>query len=78
MHHPSNIVSTNRPYRVAGLVDLEDAGWIPEYWECCKARYKSLVVLKLDTTIPGELFVENLDETIEIAWCWSIDNFHEL
>jgi thiamine kinase-like enzyme len=27
------------PRRIAGIVDWEQAGWYPEYWEYCKLLY---------------------------------------
>ncbi|KAH7011273.1 kinase-like domain-containing protein [Ilyonectria destructans] len=38
--HPSNIiVSSEPPYRVTALIDWEQSGWYPDYWEFCKAEY---------------------------------------
>ena len=38
--HRSNImVTASPPYRVVGIVDWEQSGWLPEYWEERKARY---------------------------------------
>ena len=35
---PSNIVLSKHSgaWRVAGIIDWEQAGWYPEYWEYCK------------------------------------------
>jgi aminoglycoside phosphotransferase (APT) family kinase protein len=33
------IISTTSPARVLGIIDWEQAGWFPEYWEYCKAAY---------------------------------------
>ncbi|KAL4936881.1 hypothetical protein BDV06DRAFT_204035 [Aspergillus oleicola] len=38
--HPTNIiVSSQKPYLVLALVDWEQSGWLPEYWEARKAQY---------------------------------------
>ncbi|KAJ5223262.1 hypothetical protein N7468_007804 [Penicillium chermesinum] len=38
--HRSNImVSSSKPARILAIVDWEQAGWYPSYWEYCKARY---------------------------------------
>lgn len=37
--HPSNILITSKgtPHILA-LVDFQQSGWLPDYWEYCKAR----------------------------------------
>lgn len=38
--HRSNIMITpSKPRRVLALVDWEQSGWLPEYWETRKAQY---------------------------------------
>lgn len=38
--HKSNImVSEDGPIKIRAIVDWEQAGWYPSYWEYCKARY---------------------------------------
>ena len=38
--HRSNIMITpSKPRRVLALVDWEESGWLPEYWEARKAEY---------------------------------------
>ena len=38
--HPSNIIITSSsPSKVIAIVDWEQAGWLPVYWEDCKARF---------------------------------------
>lgn len=38
--HPTNvIISSQWPHRVLALVDWEQSGWFPEYWEARKAQY---------------------------------------
>ncbi|KAK2803414.1 hypothetical protein FQN51_003521 [Onygenales sp. PD_10] len=38
--HRSNIVVTrSRPYKVTAVVDWEQSGWLPAYWETRKAQY---------------------------------------
>ncbi|GLI80362.1 hypothetical protein PoHVEF18_008716 [Penicillium ochrochloron] len=74
---PSNVViSTTRPYRVVGLVDWEEAGWIPAYWEACKAHFRSLLVIDWDEKILEKLFGEERNEKVHIEWRWYIENFH--
>jgi hypothetical protein len=33
------IVTPTRPYRILAVVDWEQSGWLPEYWESRKAQY---------------------------------------
>ena len=38
--HRSNIlVTSTTPMKIASIVDWEQAGWLPDYWEVCKARF---------------------------------------
>ncbi|KAJ4293264.1 hypothetical protein N0V90_008546 [Kalmusia sp. IMI 367209] len=37
--HRSNIIISSTPLRVATLVDWEQSGWLPAYWEDCKAHW---------------------------------------
>jgi aminoglycoside phosphotransferase (APT) family kinase protein len=37
--HPSNIILSSNPWRVAAVIDWEQAGWLPAYWEDRKAQY---------------------------------------
>lgn len=40
--HPSNIIlSSTYPIRIIAIVDWEQAGWLPAYWEDRKAHYTS-------------------------------------
>ncbi|KAF2873990.1 phosphotransferase family protein [Massariosphaeria phaeospora] len=37
---PANIIVTaTTPAKVVAILDWEQAGWYPDYWEYCKARY---------------------------------------
>jgi hypothetical protein len=40
--HRGNIISPTNPHRVVALLDWEQAGWYPDYWEYCKACYTSM------------------------------------
>jgi aminoglycoside phosphotransferase (APT) family kinase protein len=38
--HPSNIIITSsRPYRILAIIDWEQSGWLPAYWEARKAQF---------------------------------------
>lgn len=38
--NPKNsMVSSQSPCRVVALIDWEQSGWYPDYWEFCKAEY---------------------------------------
>jgi hypothetical protein len=38
--HPSNIIlSLSEPTQIIAIIDWEQAGWLPEYWEDRKAHY---------------------------------------
>lgn len=38
--HPSNImVTSTAPYHVIAILDWEQSGWLPAYWEVRKAQF---------------------------------------
>jgi len=39
--HRSNIIVSCTPPRVAAIIDWEQSGWLPAYWEDCKAHWTS-------------------------------------
>jgi hypothetical protein len=39
LHRSNIIISATRPYRVLAIVDWEQSGWLPAYWEDCKAHF---------------------------------------
>ncbi|KAH1559497.1 hypothetical protein KXX28_007390, partial [Aspergillus fumigatus] len=39
LHRSNIIVTSTRPYRILAVVDWEQSGWLPEYWESRKAQY---------------------------------------
>lgn len=64
--NPRNILAENG--KVTGIVDWENAGWFPEYWEYTKAHYSVRSVIRwladvIDRVFEGyrdELVVENM------------------
>ncbi|KAL2816116.1 phosphotransferase enzyme family protein [Aspergillus granulosus] len=39
LHRSNIIVTPHRPYRTLAIVDWEQSGWFPAYWEARKAQY---------------------------------------
>jgi len=39
LHRSNIIVAQTGPPHVVALIDWHQAGWVPEYWEVCKAMY---------------------------------------
>lgn len=39
LHRSNIIVTPHRPYRTLAIVDWEQSGWLPAYWEARKAQY---------------------------------------
>lgn len=39
LHRGNIIISSCKPARILAIVDWEQAGWYPDYWEYCKALY---------------------------------------
>ncbi|KAF2809782.1 uncharacterized protein BDZ99DRAFT_488604 [Mytilinidion resinicola] len=39
LHRSNVILSLSKPARVVAVIDWEQAGWLPAYWEDCKARF---------------------------------------
>lgn len=64
--NPRNILAENG--KITGIVDWENAGWFPEYWEYTKAHYTVRSVIRwladvVDVVLEGyrdELHVENM------------------
>lgn len=64
--NPRNILAENG--KITGIVDWENAGWFPEYWEYTKAHYSVRSVIRwladvVDRVFEGyrdELVVENM------------------
>ncbi|EFE32482.1 uncharacterized protein ARB_00667 [Trichophyton benhamiae CBS 112371] len=64
--NPRNILAENG--KITGIVDWENAGWFPEYWEYTKMHYtvrsvERWLVDVVDSVFPGyreELWVENM------------------
>ncbi|ELR04301.1 hypothetical protein VC83_06017 [Pseudogymnoascus destructans] len=67
--HPSNIiVSTDKPYRIVGIIDWHQSGWYPEYWEYCKAVF---------TADPnGEWETEYIPRFLEVADCYGAWSYY--
>lgn len=38
LHGSNIIISAAKPYRVLAIIDWEQSGWFPEYWEARKAQ----------------------------------------
>ncbi|KAH7412208.1 kinase-like domain-containing protein [Phaeosphaeria sp. MPI-PUGE-AT-0046c] len=42
--HPSNIIlSSGRNPQIIAIIDWQQSGWYPDYWEYCKARWTSRI-----------------------------------
>lgn len=39
LHRSNIIVTPSKPRRILAVVDWEQSGWLPEYWEVRKAQY---------------------------------------
>ncbi|GIJ90516.1 hypothetical protein Asppvi_009472 [Aspergillus pseudoviridinutans] len=39
LHRSNIVISSSRPYRTLAIVDWEQSGWFPAYWESRKAQY---------------------------------------
>ncbi|KAH8703188.1 phosphotransferase enzyme family protein [Talaromyces proteolyticus] len=39
LHRENIVVSSTSPSRILAIVDWEQAGWYPDYWEYCKTLY---------------------------------------
>lgn len=39
LHRSNIIVTPGRPYRTLAIIDWEQSGWLPAYWEVRKAQY---------------------------------------
>lgn len=39
IHRSNVIVASSRPYHILAIVDWEQSGWLPAYWEARKAHF---------------------------------------
>ncbi|OAX82368.1 hypothetical protein ACJ72_03285 [Emergomyces africanus] len=67
--HRSNImVSNSEPWRIVAIVDWEQSGWMPEYWEDRKAHFTSKWKSEWATKyLP--MILQQYESTAE-AWLW--------
>ncbi|KAF2002346.1 phosphotransferase enzyme family protein [Amniculicola lignicola CBS 123094] len=72
--HQSNVIissSPSGPPQVAAVIDWEQSGWLPDYWEDCKAHW---------TVLPSSEWAQKYlplimkkDEKIQEAWSYYTD-----
>jgi hypothetical protein len=43
LHRSNILVTRSKPYRVVAIVDWEQSGWLPAYWEARKAHWSILM-----------------------------------
>ncbi|KNG91455.1 hypothetical protein ANOM_000047 [Aspergillus nomiae NRRL 13137] len=58
--NPRNILAENG--KITGIVDWENAGWFPEYWEYTKAHYTVRSVIRWLADVVDEVFEGYRDE----------------
>lgn len=66
LHRSNIIISFSKPYRVLAIVDWEQSGWLPEYWE---ARKMEWTVSDKDWAKYPPLILDQYKSTVE-AWWW--------
>jgi thiamine kinase-like enzyme len=65
LHRGNILISSVGPTRIVGIVDWAPAGWYPDYWEFCKARYTSFFNEEWSTTwIPK--FLESREDELYV------------
>ncbi|KAF4206480.1 hypothetical protein CNMCM8927_004874 [Aspergillus lentulus] len=50
LHRSNIVISSSRPYRTLAIVDWEQSGWFPAYWEARKAQYTAWMTEEWTTT----------------------------
>lgn len=41
--HPSNIlISHDKPHNIVSIIDWQQSGWYPDYWEFCKTEFTAV------------------------------------
>ncbi|KAJ5969962.1 hypothetical protein N7501_006210 [Penicillium viridicatum] len=66
LHRSNIIISFSKPYRVLAIVDWEQSGWLPEYWE---ARKMEWTVSDKEWAKYPPLILDQYKSTVE-AWWW--------
>lgn len=69
LHRSNIVVSSSKPYYVVGIVDWEQSGWFPEYWEECKARWTTLLSEEW-AVVYLPMFLGRYCEKEYEAWNW--------
>ncbi|KAJ5184531.1 Aminoglycoside phosphotransferase [Penicillium cf. griseofulvum] len=41
LHRSNILITSSQPYRVLAIIDWEQSGWLPAYWEARKAQYST-------------------------------------
>ncbi|KAH7150465.1 kinase-like domain-containing protein [Dactylonectria estremocensis] len=66
--HPSNIIISPGPNpKIAAVVDWQQAGWYPAYWEYCKARWTTSIGDEWEREYLPQ-FVERCKDTVYDYW----------
>lgn len=64
--HRSNIILLSTAPRVVALVDWEQSGWLPAYWEDCKAHWTAEYLG--DWAVNSLPLILDPNETVREAW----------
>ncbi|KLJ07850.1 hypothetical protein EMPG_16680 [Blastomyces silverae] len=68
LHRSNIILSESEPRRIVAIVDWEQSGWMPEYWEARKAHFTSAWKSEWATKyLP--MILQQYESTVE-AWLW--------
>jgi hypothetical protein len=71
--HRSNILVSATPPRVTALIDWEQSGWLPAYWESCKAHWTASYLSDWAVKyLP--LVLDQSDESVQEAWDYYTDS----
>ena len=70
--NPRNImVSPESPCRITALIDWEQSGWYPDYWEFCKAEFTVVTRSEWATEYLPRFLEEPSDSCIDGFWSYS-------
>ncbi|KGO77098.1 Aminoglycoside phosphotransferase [Penicillium italicum] len=68
LHRSNIIISSCKPYRMLAIIDWEQSGWLPEYWEARKMKW-SVGDKEWRECLP--LILDQYESTVE-AWWWHV------
>ncbi|GFN10868.1 phosphotransferase enzyme family protein [Aspergillus tubingensis] len=70
LHRSNIIVTSSPPYRVMAIIDWEQSGWLPAYWEVRKAQMSALSGEEW-ASVYLPMVLDGFENTVD-SWWWYV------